>query len=75
MTLERRCTSSDFRVLSLRVMMQMMTTKMAVRTTTSSTATTEMAAGRTKLSGATETPPGIGLGDGNGVEVGPEVVE
>ena len=25
--------------------------------------------------GATGTPPGLGLGDGDGVEVGPEVVE
>ena len=41
------CVSSDFRVLCLRVMMQMTPPKMAVRTTTSSTAAAEIAAGRT----------------------------
>ena len=40
---------SDFRAIFLHVMMQVMTPKMAVRTVTSSTATTKMAAGRTKL--------------------------
>ena len=43
--------SSDLRVLCLRVMMQMMTPKMAVMTVTSSTDTMEMAAGRTQLLG------------------------
>ena len=68
--------SSDFRVLCLRVMMQMMTPKMAVMTVTSSTATTEMAAGRTQLLGPNgRLPLGRGLGDGDGVELGPEVVD